>query len=168
MFRKSKRTGAEIPTASMADVAFMLLAFFLITTTFDVDTGIGLVLPPPVEDSEQVKIKKENITNILVNKAGDVLVDGELVLVTQIKELIKGKIRENEKLIISLKTDRETKYNVFITIMDQLKQNYFELREEFAMKKFGRGLNRLTKDQLNEVRKAVPQRISLAEPEKTL
>lgn len=167
MFRKRKRPEAEIPSASMADISFMLMIFFLLATTFDVDTGIGLVLPPPVEDTEQVKVRKENITNVLVNAAGEVLLDGDLVLVSQIKEIVKSKIKENDKLILSVKTDRETSYRTYIDVMDQLKQVYNELREEYARQKFGRGLSQLTKLQLEEVREKVPQRISLAEPEKT-
>lgn len=167
MFRKRKRPEAEIPAASMADIAFTLMIFFLLATTFDVDTGIGLVLPPPVEDTEVVKVRKENITNVLVNAAGEVLLDGDLVLVSQIKEIVKSKIKENDKLIISVKTDRETSYRTYIDVMDQLKQVYNELREEYARQKFGGGLAQLTKRQLEEVRQTVPQRISLAEPEKT-
>ncbi len=167
MIRKQKRGGAEIPSASMADIAFLMLIFFLVTTTFDVDTGIGLVLPPHIEEAELVKIKKENLANVLVNKEGQVLLDGDLVVISQIKEILKSKIRENDKLIISVKTDRETSYEIYIAVMDELKENYYELREEFSRQKFGLGLTQLTKVQLREVREAVPQRISLAEPEKT-
>jgi biopolymer transport protein ExbD len=167
MFKKRKRTEAEIPTASMADIGFMLMIFFLLTTTFDVDTGIGLVLPPPVESTEQVKMKKENIANILVNAAGEVLLDGEIILVPQISPTMKNKITENDKLVVSVKTDRETPYRVYVDVMDQLKQAYNELREEYARHKFGMGLNQLTKKQQDEVREALPQRISIAEPEKT-
>lgn len=167
MFKKRKRTAAEIPTASMADIGFELMIFFLLTTTFDVDTGIGLVLPPPVESTEQVKIKKENIANILVNAAGEVLLDGELYLVHQIGPTMENKIRENEKLIVSVKTDRETPYKDYIDVMDQLKQAYSNLREEYSRKKFGKPTSQLAKKDMDEVRSAVPQRISIAEPEKT-
>lgn len=151
----------------MADIAFMLMIFFLLTTTFDVDTGIGLVLPPPPDEAIREKIKKENIANILVNAAGEVLLDGDLVLISQINELMKNKIKDNPKLIISVKTDRDTSYKIYIDVMDQLKQAYNDLREDFARQKFGLRLPHLTKNQLKEVREAIPQHISLAEPEET-
>lgn len=151
----------------MADIGFELMIFFLLTTTFDVDTGIGLVLPPPVEETTEVKIKKENIANILVNKEGQVLLDGELVLVDQIKPLIVNKIKENDKIVISVKTDRETSYKIYIDVMDQLKQAYNQLREDYSRQNFAVSLAQVTKAQLEEIRGAIPQRISLAEPEKT-
>jgi len=110
MFRRRKRAEAEIPSASMADIAFELMIFFLVATTFDVDTGIGLVLPPAAETTEQVKVKQSDIAKLLVNAAGEVLLDGELITVPQIRETIKNKIKANPKLIISIKTDRETSY----------------------------------------------------------
>lgn len=167
MFKKPKRTEVQVPTSSMADIGFQLMIFFLLTTTFDVDTGIGLVLPPPVEETEQIKLKKEDIANILVNAAGEVLLDGEIILVPQIHATIKEKIRANEKLVVSVKTDRETPYRVYVAVLDELKQAYQELREEHARQKFGLALNQLTKQQTDEVRSAIPQRISIAEPEQT-
>ncbi len=167
MFKKRKRPEAEIPLASTADIGFLLMIFFLLTTTFDVDTGIGLVLPPPVENTAQVKIKKENIANILVNAAGEVLLDGELILVPQIFATMKNKIHENNKLIVSVKTDRDTPYKIYMAVMDQLKQAYYELREEYARQKFSVGLNQVTKKQGQEIREEIPQRISIAEPEKS-
>lgn len=115
--KKKKRT-SEIPTASMADIAFLLLIFFLVTTTIDLDKGISLVLPAK---GEQKEVPKKNISNILINAAGQVLFDEEIVEIPQIKEIVKQKLAENDKLIISVKTDRRTKYDVYIDVLDQLK-----------------------------------------------
>ncbi|MGH2568911.1 MAG: ExbD/TolR family protein [Bacteroidota bacterium] len=167
MIRKKQKRGAEIPTSSMADISFLLLLFFLVTTTIDVDTGIGIVLPPPPDETEIVKVKTENLLKVLVNASGEVLVDDELTSVTQIHEIAKNKIKANEKLIISVKVDRETPYRVYISTLDEIKQAYQELREEFAMERFGRPLKLLTKKELDEVREKVPQKISIAEPEQT-
>ena len=116
--RKSKTV--EIRSDSMADIAFLLLIFFLVTTTIDVDKGIGLVLPSPLADKKE--IRKSNITNLLINEGGQVLLDGKEVVVSQIKGMISDKIRENDKLVVSLKTARNTPYNIYIDVLDQLKQ----------------------------------------------
>lgn len=167
MIRRLSKRESEIPTSSMADISFLLLLFFLVTTTIDVDTGIGLVLPPPVEDTEIVKVKEENIIKILVNAAGDVLLNDELTSVPQIHEIVATKLRVNPKLIVSIKTDRETPYRIYIETLDEIKQAYNTLREEYAMATFGVPLKELTKQQLDEVREKVKQSISIAEPERT-
>ncbi|MCS7230225.1 MAG: biopolymer transporter ExbD [Candidatus Kryptonium sp.] len=165
MFKRRRRAEAEIPSASMADIAFELLIFFLVATTFDVDTGIGLVLPPAAETTEQVKVKQSDIAKLLVNAAGEVLLDGELITVQQIRELIKNKIKANPKLIISIKTDRETNYSRYIEVLDELKLAYNDLREEYSLKTFGKSYRDLTREQQEEVKKEIPIRISIAEPE---
>lgn len=167
MLRKRPSRETEIPTSSMADISFLLLLFFLVTTTIDVDTGIGIVLPPPSEETEQVKVKTENLLKVLVNAAGEVLLDEELTSVSQIHEIVKNKIRANQKLIISVKVDRETPYRVYIATLDEIKQAYFELREEFSLERFGRPVKQLTKAEMEEVREKIPQKISIAEPEQT-
>lgn len=167
MLRKKVSRDVEIPTSSMADISFLLLLFFLVTTTIDVDTGIGLTLPPPVDDAEQVKIKSENILKILVNAAGDVLLDEELTSVAQISEIVKNKLKTNDKLILSVKVDRDTPYRTYIATLDQVKKAYADLREEASLTQFGVPMEQLTREQLQEIREKVPQRISLAEPEKT-
>ncbi len=149
----------------MADITFLLLLFFLVTTTIDVDTGIGLVLPPPPDETQQVKVKTENLLKVLVNASGEVLLDDELTSVSEIHEIVKNKVRENEKLIISVKVDRQTPYRIYISTLDEIKQAYQDLREEYSLKTFNTTLNQLTKEQLADVRDKVPQKISIAEPE---
>ena len=150
----------------MADISFLLLLFFLVTTTIDVDTGIGLVLPPPVEEGDITKVNPENMIRVLVNASGEVLLDDEVTAVPQIHEIVSNKLRQKNK-IISVKTDRNTPYSVYIATLDEIKQAYNTLREEYAMKTFGLPLNALTEQQMDEVRDAVKQSISIAEPERT-
>lgn len=164
MFRKRKKPPVEIPTSSMADISFLLLLFFLVTTTIDIDTGIDLVLPPWVENAEQVKVKSSNIANILVNEVGDVLVDEKIYGVPQIRAEMISRIKANPKLIISYKTVRDTPYKIYIDVMDQLKLAYIDLRDEYSRQKFGVPLDQASEKQLLEIRQAIPQRISLAEP----
>ena len=118
LVEKKKSRETEIPMASLADIAFLLLIFFLVTTTIDVDRGIGLTLPAKGEETE---IRSKNITNILVNAQGEIAVDGEITPVREIATLIREKIMQNENLIVSVKTDRLTKYDVFVQVLDELK-----------------------------------------------
>ena len=79
MIRKRKIKEATIPTASMADIAFLLLLFFLVATVIDVDTGIGLALPEPIEETDIVPVSKERMAALLVNENGDVVFNTDLI-----------------------------------------------------------------------------------------
>ena len=115
---KRRFKGGEIPTSSMADIAFLLLIFFLVTTTIDIDKGLGLVLPA---EGETIEIKKKNILNCLINSSGMVLLGGEAVNLKDVSRIVKEKLRENNKLIISVKTNEKTRYKDYVAIIDQLK-----------------------------------------------
>jgi len=114
--KKSRKT--EIPLASLADIAFLLLIFFLVTTTIDVDRGIGLTLPAKGQETE---VRTKNITNLLINAQGQVLLDNEVVAVNDISRIIEQKIEQNPNLIVSVKTDRQTKYDIYVQVLDELK-----------------------------------------------
>jgi len=116
--KKKSRSNSDIPMASLADIAFLLLIFFLVTTTIDVDRGIGLSLPAKGEETE---VRTKNITNLLINAQGEVLLDNEVIAINEIARRIEQKIQENPNLIVSVKTDRVTKYDVFIHVLDELK-----------------------------------------------
>lgn len=118
LIEKKKSRITEIPLASLADIAFLLLIFFLVTTTIDVDRGIGLTLPAKGQETE---VRSKNITNLLINAQGEVLLDNEIIPIHDIHIIIKQKLEENPKLIVSVKTDRETKYDVFVHALDELK-----------------------------------------------
>ena len=116
--KKKSRNNSDIPMASLADIAFLLLIFFLVTTTIDVDRGIGLSLPAKGEETE---VRTKNITNLLINAQGEVLLDNEVIAINEIARRIEQKIQENPNLIVSVKTDRITKYDVYIQVLDELK-----------------------------------------------
>ncbi|MBN1551482.1 biopolymer transporter ExbD [bacterium] len=119
LVRKRKNREAEIPTSSLADIAFLLLIFFLVTTTIDVDKGIGLVLPAK---GETKAVRSQNITNLLINAQGEVLIDDNPIDVNLVKNVIQKKITERPNLVVSVKTDQDTQYWVYIRVLDQLKQ----------------------------------------------
>jgi biopolymer transport protein ExbD len=118
LVEKKKTRESEIPMASLADIAFLLLIFFLVTTTIDVDRGIGLTLPAKGEETE---VRTKNITNLLINAQGEVLLDNELVPVNDVNRVIKQKLEENPRLIVSVKTDRKTQYDIYVQVLDELK-----------------------------------------------
>ena len=119
LVEKKKSRETEIPMASLPDIAFLLLIFFLVTTTIDIDRGIGLTLPPKGVETE---VRRKNIANLLINTQGEVAIDGELVAINDVGRIISEKIAKNENLIVSVKTDRLTKYDIFVQALDQLKQ----------------------------------------------
>jgi len=116
--RKRRFKGGNIPTSSMADIAFLLLIFFLVTTTIDMDKGLGMVLPA---EGEEIEISKKNILNCLINSTGNVLLGGEGLEIRDLSKVIRQKLVENDKLIISVKAHKSTSYKDYIAVIDQLK-----------------------------------------------
>jgi len=173
MLRKKKSHDANIPTSSMADIAFLLLIFFLVATVIDVDTGIGLTLPEyiPPEEIKEVKVDPDRMAAILINENGEVLLDGKPISLFQIKNTLKPRIiskidlPKKKKLIVSLKTDRKTVYNAYIQALDQIKMAYFEVRDEYSNARFGTKYRDINDEAKKEIKQAIPIIISLAEPE---
>ena len=116
---KRKKSDTEIPTNSLADMAFILLIFFLVATTINTDKGISLVLP---DRGEGIEVNKKNITNLLINANGDVLLKEEAIAINLIAERARQMLLENDKMIFSIKSDPATKYDVYIKVIDQLKR----------------------------------------------
>ena len=117
MIKKEKNRKVEVPLASLADIAFLLLIFFLVTTTINVDKGIGLTLPA----GEKIPILPKNISSLLINQEGEILLDNKLVQIDEINRLVRQRLTDNPILIISVKTDKQTKYGIFIQVLDELK-----------------------------------------------
>ena len=179
----------EINASSMADISFLLLIFFLVTTTMDTDSGITRRLPPPVENPEMdVKVKERNIMNVMINKYDKLLVNGKPGDVATLKDMTRefitprpgdesapevetkeiellGNVRLN-KGVVSLKNDRGTSYVMYISVQNELARAFNEMRDEMSLKHFNQHYADLTdKDKIDAINKAVPVRISEAEPE---
>ena len=174
----AKRRGLqEINAGSMADIAFLLLIFFLVTTTMDVDSGISRKLPPMPDEEMQEddsQINAKNIYVVLINTNNQLLVEGELMDISQLREGAKRFINNNgidpnlsenpDKAIISLQNDRGTEYKTYIQVQNELAAAYNELRNDAALNKFGKRYIDLNKTDKKEIRKMYPQKISEAEP----
>ena len=109
----------EVNSSSMSDIAFLLLVFFLVTTTISLDKGISLILPA---EGNELEVNKNNIVNVLINDHGKVLLNDKPVQVRAIKRKAIEHIKANEKIIFSVLTTKRTKYKHYIAVLDQLKQ----------------------------------------------
>ncbi len=138
----------EINAGSMADIAFLLLIFFLVTTTIVEDKGITVKLPPWSEEEPDItKLKKRNVFSVLVNAQDQLLVRGEPSRVEELRERAKEFISNPSKLenlaekptkaIISLKNDRGTSYEAYLTVYNELKAAYSELWDELSQRRYG-------------------------------
>ena len=173
--KKKKDRDASIPDAGMSDIVFLLLLFFLVSTTIDVDTGIGLNLPEyiPLEEQEFVPLSKDRLAALNINENGDVLLDGEIIAIPQISETLIPRIESKinlpstKKLVVSVKTDRKTNYNLYIQALDQIKYAYADVQKAYAQQAYGKKLADLTPEESKVVKKEkVPIIISIAEPER--
>jgi len=119
MIQKKRRPLQEVNSSSMADIAFLLLVFFLVTTTISMDKGISLVLP---SEGNELEVNRKNIVNILMNESGKVLFDDKPTKVNAIKGIVEKKLFGNPNLIFSVQTHPRTKYQDYLKVLDQLKE----------------------------------------------
>ncbi len=175
--KKRNRESGEIDGSSLADIAFLLLIFFLVVTTIDVDTGIGLVLPPIPDDIEPPPVRERNLMNILVNAQGMVLIDEEPAAIATVRERVKAFVNNfgadpnlsdsPDDAIVSIKTDRRTPYNIYIDMLDEVMGAYAELRHQASMDRFGVPFTSLERqsERRQEIQEMFPKKISIAEPD---
>ena len=152
----ARRSSPEVNAGSMADIAFLLLIFFLVTTTIETDSGISRKLPPMEESEEDVVIKQKNIFTVLLNGKDQLLVEDELMDLEELREsaiefldngggtgedacnYCKGKkdpkSSDNpDKAIISLKNERETSYAMYVSVQNEIMAAYNEVRNQRAL-----------------------------------
>lgn len=189
--KRKKRTMPQVNSASTADMAFILLIFFLTATSMGTDKGLARQLPPPVPDelkNQESNIKKRNILTILINTSNQILCQGEYMeiglLRQKVKEFIEnknndmdmpqkvllkdlpflGSVMATKNHVVSLQSDRGTQYERYIQVQNEIVAAYNELRDEFSLANFDKRYDELDEDRQKVVRAVYPQKISEAEP----
>lgn len=175
----------------MADISFLLLIFFLVTTSMDVNQGLARRLPAPVPPDQKVddtEINKRNLLVVKINSLNQLMVQGQEMDVKQLKEEAKkfiantddlanypklyeedfgapfGVIRYTKEHVISVQNDVDTQYQAYLNVQNELVAAYNELRDECARKYFHVGFNELDEEWQKKIQKIYPQKISEAEP----
>ncbi|MBQ6776963.1 MAG: biopolymer transporter ExbD [Paludibacteraceae bacterium] len=181
----------QINASSMADISFLLLIFFLVTTSMDVNQGLARRLPAPVPPDQKVEdtdINKRNLMVVKINSINQLMVQGQLMDVKQLREEAKkfilnanddafypklfeedfgapfGVIKYTKEHVISVQNDVDTQYQAYLNVQNELVAAYNELRDECARKYFNKPYNDLDEDVQKRIQKIYPQKISEAEP----
>ena len=182
----------QINASSMADISFLLLIFFLVTTSMDVNQGLARRLPAPVPPDQKIedlekKIHDRDLLRVKINSINQLFVQGQEMDVKQLrakaKEFIEnpnndpnlperftedfqglGMVTYTKNHVISVQNDVDTKYQAYLDVQNELVAAYNELRDEFAHRQFGKSYNELDEDDQKLVQKVYPQKISEAEP----
>ncbi|MBR6549951.1 MAG: biopolymer transporter ExbD [Paludibacteraceae bacterium] len=181
----------EINASSMADISFLLLIFFLVTTSMDVNQGLARRLPPPIPPDQKVEdtdINKRNLFVVKINWENKLLVQGQELDIKQLRAKAKefianpedkadmpklfeedfgqpfGTLKYTKEHVISVQNDMETQYQAYLDVQNELVAAYNELREECAKKYFNKSYNELDEEWQKKISKIYPQKISEAEP----
>ena len=189
---KRNRKVPGINASSTADIAFMLLIFFLITTSMDTDRGLARRLPPPPENKDQkddIIVKERNVLQVRLNKDDQLMVGGEWSDIKQLREKAKefianpnddpnmpekhaknipffGDVMITEKHVISVQNDVGTSYEAYLQVQNELVAAYNELRSELAKSKFGKEYAECSEEEKDAIMDYYPQKISEAKPKK--
>ncbi|WOD43277.1 ExbD/TolR family protein [Hwangdonia lutea] len=166
----------EVNAGSMADIAFLLLIFFLVTATIPKDKGINRMLPKYSEIPTNVPINERNILRIMINNNNEIMLENELIALEDLKEATKNFIDNNgdascnycngaqsenasdhpKKAVVSLQTGKQTSYQQFIAVQDELTKAYFELRQIYSQNILKKEVDNLSKTDLKKVKEAYP------------
>jgi len=176
MQQRSETRKTEINASSMADIAFLLLIFFLVTTTIDSDKGLTVRLPVmPDGPAIEADVNKRNVLNILVNSKDALMLNNQPIEQSELRALattfITNPLQESnkplspQKAIISLKNNEGTTYQMYLTVHNEIKAVYNQLWNGAAQKQYGQNYDRLNNKQRAEVKALYPYRISEAEPD---
>ena len=164
---KRSRIPSEVNAGSMADIAFLLLIFFLVATTIENDKGITVQLPP-IETSPPTPLPDNRVLSVSLNGQNELLVENELTQLNELSEITRNHLtsllQKGVQPVISILVDRNTDYKTYIASYDAIKSAYQKLRNEKAMELFDQDYESLAKAEKVQVHKAVPMIISEADP----
>lgn len=170
----ARRAAPEVNAGSMADIAFLLLIFFLVTTTIMTDSGILVKLPPWEDNPPVIDVLQRNILKVAINSQDQLLVENRSIFLPELKDQAKAFImnpandpdlaQSPNKAIISLMNDRGTSYDIYLSVYNELKAAYQELWDEAAQIRFQKQFSELSVAQQRKIRDHIPFVLSEAEP----
>ena len=164
MFRKRFRQQIpELNTTSTADISFMLLIFFLVTSSMDTDKGLlRQMAPPPMENSQPQDVNKD-----LVDANDQLTCDGKPATLQELSAAVVSMATVNRtEHIVAIQADRETTYEAYFRMQDAIVAAYHQLREQYSQKRYGKAYRQLTSEERSLVNEYYPQRISESLQEK--
>ena len=117
--REKKRSFGDVSAASMSDIAFLLLIFFLVTTIFALEEGIPILLPP--KEAPKAKVKRENLLTVQAHANGAITLDDKFVALSQVRSAVERRLATNEELIVVLETHPDSEYGLMVDLLDELR-----------------------------------------------
>lgn len=164
IFRRRRHTVPILNTTSTADISFMLLIFFLVTTSMDVDKGLSRQLPPADKTKQQqvvTNVEEDNLLAIKLDADNKVLVNGKVENVKSLQKIVTEFVnRRGKKHLISLESDRDANYNTYFQIQNELVAAYNTLRNDRSRRLFHRDYALLSTEQKQKIQSLCPQRIA--------
>lgn len=165
----SRRRFEQIPelnTSSTADISFMLLIFFLVTSSMDTDKGLLRQFPPPPQEQQPpTDVRKDHVLQITLDAHNQLAVNGTLLTTQQLREqIIQFVAADRKDHVISIRTDRATTYEAYFRMQNAIVAAYAQLRDCYARERYGKAYGELVEEQRDEVNQYYPQRISEAKP----
>ncbi len=163
MIKRRKHIVPALNTTSTADISFMLLIFFLVASSMDVDKGLLRQLPPAdtKEESLEVDVNKERLMELKITGDNQLMLDGQPVEVSGLRNRVAEFVsRVGSKHLISIDADPNSSYETYFKMQNEIVVAYAMVRNELAKRKFGQPLSRLTNEKRDEVKALLPQRIA--------
>ncbi len=165
ILRHTKRTVPQLNTTSTADISFILLVFFLMMTSMDVDKGLSRTLPPIQDDSstEVTEISRDNVLSITLTPSGSLLVDGKPSDIGRLRSHVAtfvGKTADRRRHMLMIDVDRRAPYDSYFQVQNEVIAAYNALRDAYARRKYGRSYVLCTSEQRKAVRDYYPQHIT--------
>jgi biopolymer transport protein ExbD len=193
VFERRRKKVPGLNTTSTADISFMLLIFFLVTSSMDTDKGLPRQLPPPQQEQQkevELKVKERNVMEIRIDADNQLTCNGEPTIPEALKERIAdfvantandptlpeksirevnyfGRCEVSDRHVLSIQVDRQTSYDAYFQMQDAIVGAYKQLRNQLALRKFGKPLSRCTRDEREAIGMVYPQRISEEAPTAT-
>lgn len=166
--KTKKRITPVVSAGSLADVAFLLLIFFLVATTIQTDTGLNVLLPAWTDNLQSEDHEDRNVLSIIINSDNELLIEGERGklsdLQTRTEQLILKEAESPKHAIVSLQNDNGTSYETYLAVYNEIKRGYNHIWENESLRRFGQHYDDLDKKSQAAIRKNYPLVISEVEP----